>query len=71
VVAVEQLHSELALKLRDTLGDGRLGGVEALCRAAKAAELHNPEERLDRSEIQCCLSPSDQSDLSIPIKKED
>jgi hypothetical protein len=71
MVAVQQLHAELALELGDALGDGRLGGVEALRRAAEAAELHNPEERLDRSEIQHCLLASDQSDLSIPIKNED
>ncbi|MGY4410753.1 hypothetical protein ACVWW4_002489 [Bradyrhizobium sp. LB7.1] len=52
MIAVEELHAHLALKLGDSLGDRRLGRVEPCCGAAEAAELHNPEERLDRPEVQ-------------------
>jgi hypothetical protein len=47
MIAVEELHAHLALELSDALGDRWLGRVEPLCGAAKAAELHNPEECLD------------------------
>ena len=36
----------------DALGDRRLGCIEPCCGAAKAAELHNPEESFDRPEVQ-------------------
>lgn len=52
MIAVEELHAHLALQLGDALGDRRLGRVEPLGGTAEAAELHNPEERLDRPEVQ-------------------
>lgn len=52
VIAVEQLDAELALELGDALGDRGLGGIEALRRAAEAAQLHHPEKCLDGTEIQ-------------------
>ena len=52
MIAVQQLDAHLALELGDALGDRRLGGIEPLRRAAEAAELHHPEERFDRPEIQ-------------------
>jgi hypothetical protein len=52
MIAVEELYAHLALELGDALGDRRLGRIEPCCGAAKAAELHNPEEGFDRPEVQ-------------------
>jgi hypothetical protein len=73
MIAVQKSYAHLALELGDALGDRGLGGVETLGGAPKTAELHHPEERLDRPEIQhamVCLS-IDKSRLSILIKKHD
>ena len=44
IVPLEQAHSELAFKLADPVGNGRLGGVELFCRQPERGQRGNPEE---------------------------
>src|SRR6266849_6317148 len=72
-VALQQANAEKVLQLRDPHRDRRLGRMQLFGGAAKAAQIGDPHEGLNRLEIdhRCLRDEADKISLSNSIRKHD